>query len=98
LFPVQYLGANVPQAWAAASVFRLVAILCGIHSVGSQRKIYVNPILPDWLPSITLRNLRAGKGAADLRMERDQLEVLSNSTGFEIVQGRVPRPPMAEAG
>ncbi|HEY8871083.1 MAG TPA: glycogen debranching N-terminal domain-containing protein [Candidatus Limnocylindrales bacterium] len=98
LFPVQYLGANVPQAWAAASVFRFVAILCGIHSVGSQRKIYVNPILPDWLPSITLRNLRAGKGAADIRMEHDRLEVLSNSTGFEILQGRVPRPPMAGAG
>jgi glycogen debranching enzyme len=97
-FPVQYLGANVPQAWAAASVFRFVAILCGIHAVGSQRKIYVNPILPEWLPSITLRNLRAGKGAADLRMERNRLEILSNSTGFEILQGRVPRPPMPEAG
>jgi len=91
-FPVQYLGANVPQAWAAASIFRFVAILCGIHAVGSARKIYVNPNLPDWLSPITLRNLRAGKGSADLRMERDRLEVLSNSTGFKIVQGRVPRP------
>ena len=96
-FPVQYLGANVPQAWAAAAVFRFVAILCGIHAVGSQRTIYVNPNLPDWLPSITLRNLRAGKGAADLRMERDRLEVLSNSTGFKILQGRVPRPTVPEA-
>ena len=71
-FPVQYLGANVPQAWAAASVFRFVAILCGIHAHGSRRRVYVNPDLPDWLPSITLRNLRAGKGAMDLRMERGQ--------------------------
>ena len=93
-FPVQYLGANVPQAWAAAAVFRFVAILCGIHAEGSQRKIFVNPNLPDWLPSITLRNLRAGKGAADLRLEHDRLEVLSNSTGFKIMQGRVPRPPL----
>ena len=95
-FPVQYLGANVPQAWAAAAVFRLVAILCGIHAEGSQRTIYVNPNLPDWLPSITLRNLRAGKGAADIRMERDGLDVLSNSTGFKIRQGQVPRPPLPE--
>lgn len=95
-FPVQYLGANVPQAWAAASVFRLVAILCGIHSLGSKRTIYVNPILPDWLPSITLRNLRAGKGATDLLLEHDRLEVLSNTTGFRIIQGPVPRPQMAE--
>ena len=93
-FPVQYLGANVPQAWAAASVFRFVAILCGIHAVGSQRKIFVNPNLPDWLPSITIRNLRAGRGATDLRMTHDTLEVLSNTTGFKILQGREPRPPM----
>ena len=31
-FPVPYLGANVPQAWAAGSVFRFVAILCGLHA------------------------------------------------------------------
>ena len=62
--------------------------------LGRQRRrtIYVNPDLPDWLPTITLRNLRAGNGAANLRMEHDRLEVLSNSTGFAIVQGPVPRP------
>ena len=94
-FPVQYLGANVPQAWAAASVFRFVAILCGIHALGSKRTLYVNPQLPDWLPTVTIRNLRAGHGSADLRLERDQVEVLSNSTGFEIVHGSAPRagPP-----
>jgi len=93
-FPVRYLGSNVPQAWAAASVFRLVAILCGIHTVGSSRKIYVNPDLPDWLPSITLRNLRAGRGAVDLEMHRDMVDVLRNTTGFEVVHGTVPRPPL----
>ena len=65
-FPVQYLGASVPQAWAAASIFRLVAVLCGIHAphdpTGSR--LYVDPALPDWLPELTIRNLRAGSGAA----------------------------------
>ena len=97
-FPVQYLGANVPQAWSAAAVFRFVAILSGIHAVGSQRQLYVNPNLPDWLPAFTIRNLRAGKGAADLRLERDRVDVISNTTGFEIVQGPVPRPDRDEAG
>jgi glycogen debranching enzyme len=95
-FPVPYLGTNVPQAWSAASIFRLVAILCGIHTVGSVRAIYVNPDLPDWLPTLTLRNLRAGRGALELRLERDRVEVLKNTTGFEVVHGRVPRPPLAE--
>jgi glycogen debranching enzyme len=98
-FPVQYLGANVPQAWAAASVFRFVAILCGIHAVGSQRKIYINPKLPDWLPAVTIRNLRAGGGSADVGLRRDDVEVISNTTGFKIVHGPVPRAgPPVEGG
>jgi glycogen debranching enzyme len=95
-FPVPYLGTNVPQAWAAASVFRLIAILCGIHTSGQVRTIYVNPDLPDWLPDLRLKNLRAGKGAVDLQLRRDQVEVMSNTTGFEIVHGPMPRPPLKE--
>jgi len=93
-FPVPYLGTNVPQAWSAASIFRLIAILCGIHTVGKTRTIYVNPDLPDWLPDVTLKNLRAGKGATELRLRRDQVEVVSNTTGFQIVHGPLPRAPL----
>jgi glycogen debranching enzyme len=96
-FPVPYLGANVPQAWAAAAVFRLIAILCGIHSVGRTRTMYINPDLPDWLPSLTLRNLRAGRGALELHLERDRIQVVSNTTGFKVVHGRLPRPALIEA-
>src|SRR5213080_1904944 len=95
-YPVPYLGTNVPQAWSAAAVFRLIAILCGIHTAGQSRTIYINPDLPDWLPDLTLKNLRAGKGAAELRLKRDQVEVVTNTTGFEIVHGRIPRPPLKE--
>jgi len=96
-FPVPYLGANVPQAWAAAAVFRLVAILCGIHTDGRTRTMYVNPDLPDWLPSLTLRNLRAGRGAMELHLERDRVQVVGNTTGFKVVHGRLPRPALVEA-
>jgi glycogen debranching enzyme len=95
-YPVPYLGTNVPQAWAAASIFRLVAILCGIHTAGNAKVIYINPDLPDWLPDLTLKNLRAGKGAAEIRMRRDEVDVVSNTTGFEIIHGRIPRPPLQE--
>ncbi len=96
-FPVPYLGANVPQAWAAAAVFRLIAILCGIHTVGRTRTMYVNPDLPDWLPSLTLRNLRAGHGAMELHLERDRVQAVGNTTGFKVVHGRLPRPALVEA-
>ena len=93
-FPVQYLGSNVPQAWAAGSIFRLLAILCGIHAAtdASGSRLYCNPVLPDWLPEVTIHDLRAGKGVATLRFHGTEVDVLSNSTGFEVVQQRPPRP------
>jgi glycogen debranching enzyme len=88
-FPVQYLGANVPQAWAAGSIFRLIAVLCGIHALTTSEgsTIFINPALPEWLPALTIRNLRAGRGSLDIAVRDGELDVLANSTGFEIVHG-----------
>jgi glycogen debranching enzyme len=93
-FPVQYPGANVPQAWAAGSVLRLIAILAGIHATTDKQgsRLYVNPALPEWLPALTIRNLRAGAGSMDLALDDGQVEVLANTTGFEVVHGPAPRP------
>ena len=92
-FPVQYLGANVPQAWAASAILRLVAVMCGIHarSDASGSRIYLDPALPDWLPSITLRDLRAGRGALSVAFDHGEVRVLDNTTGFEVVHGAPPR-------
>lgn len=94
-FPVPYLRASAPQAWAAASVFRLVAVMCGIHarvSLDSGRELYVNPALPDWLPELTITNLRAGRGAMNLRFHDGSIDVLENTTGYRVVHAPVPRP------
>ena len=88
-FPVQYLGANVPQAWAASAIIRFVAILAGIHarSDASGSRLYVNPTLPDWLPELTIDNLRAGRGALSIQLSDGDIGVLSNTTGYEVVHG-----------
>jgi len=93
-FPVPYLGANVPQAWAAGSVFRFVALLCGLHATvdGDGSKLYVNPALPDWLPDITLENLRLGKGSLALHFVDGQVDVQRNTSGYEVVHGPAPGP------
>ena len=70
-FPVQYLGANVPQAWAAGSVFHLLRALLGLDADAHQKKLYIDPVLPRWLPEITLHKLRVGKARIDLRFWRD---------------------------
>src|SRR5208337_1821685 len=53
-FPVQYLGANVPQAWAAGSAFALLQAILGITLDAPRGRIFVDPALPAWLPDITL--------------------------------------------
>ena len=50
-FPVQYLGANVPQAWAAGSVFMLMQALLGFLPDAPRDKLYVDPALPPGCPT-----------------------------------------------
>ncbi len=92
-FPVQYPGANVPQAWAASAILRLVAVLAGIHARTDAEgsTIFIDPALPDWLPELAITNLRAGHGAVSISLVDGQLEVLSNTTGFEVRHGAPPR-------
>ncbi|HWH23567.1 MAG TPA: glycogen debranching N-terminal domain-containing protein [Candidatus Limnocylindria bacterium] len=99
-FPVQYLGANVPQAWAAATVFRLVALMAGLDArtdVGGAR-IYLDPVLPSWLPQVTIHKLRVGGGAVDVRLTDGGVDVLDNTSDFEIVHGPAPPRRGAPAG
>lgn len=70
-FPVQYLGANVPQAWAAGSVFHLLRAMLGLDADASKNRLYLDPLLPPWLPDLTLRQLRVGKATLDLRFWRE---------------------------
>ena len=70
-FPVQYLGANVPQAWAASSVFALLQAMLGIEPDAPGRRLWIDPALPEWLPDITLVNVPLGVERFSLRFTRD---------------------------
>jgi glycogen debranching enzyme len=69
-FPVQYLGANVPQAWAAGSVFSLLYAILGLQPDAPNATLYVDPVLPDWLADVTLRDLHLGEQTFDIRFWR----------------------------
>jgi glycogen debranching enzyme len=81
-FPVQYIGANVPQAWAAGSVFMLTQALLGFLPDAPRGKLYVDPLLPKWLPDLTIRDLRIGANKLDLRFWRE-----GDETAFEVTKG-----------
>jgi glycogen debranching enzyme len=90
-FPVQYLGANVPQAWAAGSAFALLQAMLGIEQDAPNNRLWVDPALPAWLPDITLTNLPLGDERYSLRFLRDDGQI-----GFEVLAGdpaKVARRP-----
>ena len=75
-FPVQYLGANVPQAWAAGSCFSLLQALLGLDPDAPNGHLYIDPALPDWMPEITLEGLALGPHRLTLRFWRAGPETL----------------------
>jgi glycogen debranching enzyme len=81
-FPVQYLGANVPQAWAAGSVFALLQAILGFLPDAPRGKLYVDPVLPPWLPDLTVLDLHVGQHRFDIRFWRD-----GDETQFEVLRG-----------
>jgi glycogen debranching enzyme len=81
-FPVQYLGANVPQAWAAGTPFMLLQAILGLQQDAPRGKLYVDPALPEWLPNVTLTDLRLGRERFDIRFWRD-----GKDTVFKVLAG-----------
>lgn len=69
-FPAIYPQANSPQAWSASAVVSLVQALLGLYPYAPLRLLLVDPHLPEWLPELTLSNLRVGDAAVDLRFRR----------------------------
>src|SRR5262249_50298140 len=70
-FPIQYLGANVPQAWAAGSVFHLLRAILGLDADAQKNVLHINPALPHWLSDITVSNLRVGGATINIRFWRE---------------------------
>jgi glycogen debranching enzyme len=81
-FPVQYIGANVPQAWAAGAVFMLTQAILGFLPDAPHGKLFIDPALPQWLPDITVEDLRIGEHKVDIRFWRE-----GDSTAFEVIKG-----------
>jgi glycogen debranching enzyme len=69
-FPGLYPRANAPQAWSASAIVALVQALLGLAPFAPKRVLFVDPLLPDWLPELTVRDLRVGRATVTLRFRR----------------------------
>jgi glycogen debranching enzyme len=81
-FPVQYKGANVPQAWAAGSCFCLLQALVGFQPDAPAGKLYLDPALPDWMPDLQLKDLRVDATDFDIDLWRD-----GEQTRWQVTRG-----------
>jgi glycogen debranching enzyme len=101
-FPVQYPGANVPQAWACGATFQLLQAILGIQADAPSNRLYVDPELPPWLPDVTLRGLRVGDARLELTFFRERERTRWDAkvlTGRIEVQEKPWEPwPISEAG
>jgi glycogen debranching enzyme len=81
-FPIQYLGANVPQAWAAGSAFALLQAILGIEQDAPNNRLWVDPALPAWLPDIMLTNIPLGAERLSIQFTR-----ADHGTEFTVLSG-----------
>ncbi|HKY04541.1 MAG TPA: glycogen debranching N-terminal domain-containing protein [Blastocatellia bacterium] len=71
-FPAFYPQANSPQAWSSSALFSLVQAMLGLYPYAPLNMLLIDPHLPEWLPEITLANLRVGEATATIRFFREK--------------------------
>src|SRR5436190_359729 len=83
-FPAHYPGANSPQAWSASAVFCLLQSMLGLYPYAPLNMLVIDPQLPDWLPHITVSNLRVGDASVTIRFFRKN----NAASDYEIIEKR----------
>jgi glycogen debranching enzyme len=95
--PGVYPDANAPQAWSASAVIWLIQSMLGLWSYAPLNVLVVEPELPEWLPELTLRDLRINDARVSIQFRRDH----SGRTDYRVLERngtiRVLRQPPPEA-
>jgi glycogen debranching enzyme len=69
--PTLYPVACAPQAWAAGAVFLLLEACLGLSvSAPEQTLVFSKPVLPAFLPKVSIRDLKVGDARVDLLLTR----------------------------
>ena len=97
--PGAYPRANPIQAWNQSGLALVMHSILGLQPVAMLNLLVVDPVLPPWLPEVTLRGLRLGGATATIRFMRDE----SGKSHAEVVHKRgtlhlVHQPPPESLG
>ena len=83
-FPALYVNACSPQAWSASALFTMIQSMLGLYPYAPLHLLLVDPVLPQWLPELTLEGLRVGEASATIRFARTP----KGTTDFEVREQR----------
>ncbi len=69
--PTLYPVACNPQAWASGAVFLLLEACLGLSVSAPEKKlVFSKPVLPAFLPKVSIRDLKVGDARVDLLLTR----------------------------
>jgi len=69
--PVHYPVSCSPQAWASGAMFLFLSSVLGIRPSAHRKELFiVDPLLPDWLSHLHIRNLKIGNSRVGLEFTR----------------------------
>jgi glycogen debranching enzyme len=93
--PGAYPRANPIQAWNQSAAVSLLQTILGLEPVAPLDVLMIDPVLPSWLPQVTLENLRVGGATVTLRFWRDR----DHKSHGEIIKKRgtlrlIRQPPL----
>jgi glycogen debranching enzyme len=101
--PGAYPRANVPQAWNQSALPLLLHTILGLQPVAPLNLLVVDPVLPEWLPEITLKDLQVGGARVTIRFYRrgngrSHFHVVSKRGSLHVIRQQPPESLSAGIG
>lgn len=84
--PGIYPDACAPQGWSATAIAWLIQAMLGLWSYAPLNLVMVDPVLPPWLPELTVRDLHVGRSRVSIRFKRDR----SGKTDYKVLERKGP--------
>lgn len=85
-FPVLYLDANRPQAWAAASIPSLVRTVLGLAPDAERHRLLIDPAVPESFGEIEIHDVPFLGGRVSLRASGTDFDVIRATGDVEVTR------------
>jgi len=82
--PSAYPQTNSPQLWNASAFPLILQSLLGLLPLAPYHTLVVDPSLPEWMPEVTVRDLRVGDAKVSIRFWRNA----DGSSAFDVLRKR----------